>query len=128
MAVDPLSRVCFILRAIEHAQSHISHLTVETFPANHTAVEATLFDLAVIGKAARLLPDDFVETHPTIPWRELAGLSDIVINHCMNFEFHPRTIWNTVEYELTPMVPHLQAIVANGPPTTTMATDKGSSC
>lgn len=110
MAVDPVSRIAFMLRAIEHAQSRIADVSVDKFGDDYTLVVATLFDLAVVGKAARLLPREFTAKYPTIPWSELAGLWDIAENHCMNFEINPLRVWNTIEYDLSPLVPHLQAI------------------
>ncbi len=123
MAVDPLSRIAFILRAIEHARLHTSALPIEDFSRNQTSVEAVLFDLAVIGKAARLLPDEFTSAHSSIPWRTLAGLWDVVVNHCMNFEINPETVWNTVEHELPPLIPHLQGIITDRTTEPTMESD-----
>ena len=111
MAVDPVSRLEFMLHALEHTQERIANMSIDDFGDDHTLVEATLFNLAVIGKSARLLPEAFTAAHPAIPWTELAGLWDIVVNHCMNFEVYPPRVWNTVMHELLPLAPHLRAII-----------------
>jgi len=36
--------------------------------------------LEIIGEAAKHLPEEIREDHPDIPWRQIAGMRDIIIH------------------------------------------------
>lgn len=44
------------------------------------ALDAVLWNLAVIGEAVRNLPIEFRKAHPEVPWPAIAGLRNVLIH------------------------------------------------
>lgn len=57
---------------------HTAGLDIESFRRDETLVKAVLYDLAVIGEAARVIPNELREAHPGIAWRRIIGLRNII--------------------------------------------------
>jgi uncharacterized protein with HEPN domain len=47
---------------------------------NDEKVSAILYQIAVIGEATKRLSQEFRLQHPEIPWREIAGMRDVLIH------------------------------------------------
>ncbi len=52
----------------------------DAFLADHKTQDAVIRNLEVIGEAIKRVPEEFRKKHPDLPWRELAGLRDILIH------------------------------------------------
>lgn len=50
----------------------------EEFRQNNMLQDAVVRNLEIIGEAVRKLPEDFLEKHPDLPWREIAALRNIL--------------------------------------------------
>jgi uncharacterized protein with HEPN domain len=50
---------------------------------------AILYRLIILGEATKRLSNEFREQHPKIPWRQMAGLRDVVIHDYSTF----RAVW-----------------------------------
>ena len=50
------------------------------FSGDNKTVKAVLFNLAIIGEAARRVPQKITEKHPLIPWRVMGDLRNVVIH------------------------------------------------
>ncbi len=51
----------------------------KSFLENQTLTRAMVRSLEIIGEATKKLSDDFRKQHPQIPWKQMAGMRDIVI-------------------------------------------------
>lgn len=60
--------------------------------------DAVMRNLEIIGEAAKHLSEEMREKHSTIPWRQVAGLRDVLIHDYMGVDIDE--IWNIVEKEL----------------------------
>jgi uncharacterized protein with HEPN domain len=50
------------------------------FRANEMAQSAVLREFQVLGEAARMLSEEAKMTHPTVPWRIIAGMRNRLIH------------------------------------------------
>jgi len=66
------------------------------------AYDAVLRNLAVVGEAARCLPDDFKQEHADIPWASIAGLRNVVVHEY--FRVNPDMIRDIVDNQLAPLL------------------------
>jgi len=66
------------------------------------AYDAVLRNLAVVGEAARSLPDDFKQEHADIPWASIAGLRNVVVHEY--FRVNPDMIRDIVDNQLAPLL------------------------
>ena len=64
--------------------------------------DAVLRNLAVIGEAAKSLPDDFKQEHAGTPWPSIAGLRNMVVHEY--FRVNPDMIRDIVDNQLAPLL------------------------
>jgi len=69
-----------ILESIEHIQQFLNGISEEEFYENVEKQDAVLRRLEIIGEAVKHLPDEIRENHPDVPWRQIAGMRDIIMH------------------------------------------------
>lgn len=69
-----------ILENIEKIENSFKDLTEVEFSESINIQDATLRRLEVIGEAVKNLPSSFRGKYPSIPWRNMAGMRDILIH------------------------------------------------
>jgi uncharacterized protein with HEPN domain len=60
--------------------------------------------IEIIGEAVKNLPDELKKEHPEVLWRDIAGLSNIVVHQY--FSLHLELIWYVVEKDIPKIYPH----------------------
>lgn len=70
----------------------------DAFFADSLIQDGVIRNLEVIGEAAKRIPDDFRIQHPSIPWRSLAGMRDVLIHQYEGVSLPE--IWEVVERHL----------------------------
>jgi uncharacterized protein with HEPN domain len=69
-----------ILESIGHIQRFLEGVSEDEFYKNVEKQDAVLRRLEIIGEAVKHLPDEIREDHPDVPWRQIAGMRDIIIH------------------------------------------------
>ncbi|REL37991.1 DUF86 domain-containing protein [Rhodohalobacter sp. SW132] len=69
-----------IVQSIEHIQRFLDGVSEDEFYENVEKQDAVLRRLEIIGEAVKHLPEEIRETHPDIPWRQIAGMRDVIIH------------------------------------------------
>ena len=64
-------------------------------------VDAVLYQLVIIGEAARQIPEPVRERYPEIEWRKVAGLRDIIVHGYHRVELS--IVWSIVTRQLEPL-------------------------
>lgn len=77
-------------------------LTPAEFRADRRTVDAVLRNLEVIGEAVKHLPEDLRSREPTIPWRRIAGLRDVLAH--AYFAVDLDLVWDVVAHHLEPLL------------------------
>lgn len=54
--------------------------------------------LEIIGEASKNLPQELKNRHPDVPWRDIAGMRDVLAHGY--FEISPEIVWKTVKNDL----------------------------
>ena len=80
------------------------------FSGDKKTVKAVLFNLAIIGEAARRVPQEITEKYPYIPWRVMGDLRNMVIHEYFGVDL--KIIWETVRHDLPMVLPSLQEILS----------------
>lgn len=66
--------------------------------------------ITIIGEATKRLSKDFREQHSTIPWKEIAGMRD-VITHDYN-EVDLDEVWTAINENLPQLLDYIEPLVA----------------
>ena len=81
---------------IEDTKKHFG-LNYSDFEDNTIYPNAILTPIIQIGELVKRLPDKFREKHTEIPWRNIAGMRDVMVH---NYETIDKVIlWNVAEKE-----------------------------
>lgn len=87
-----------ILESIEKIEEYTANIDEEDFYENTIIQDAVLRRLEIIGEAVKNIPDDFREKYPDIPWRQIAGMRDVLIH--AYFGVNLRRVWKVIEEDI----------------------------
>ena len=76
--------------------------------------DAVLYNLLVIGEAVKRLPEATRKAHSDIPWREIAGLRDVVAH--AYFALDDEILWDAIQTDLPALRSRLRHLLAAGTP------------
>ena len=98
-----------ILAAINAIEKFVEDMGPEAFQADDKTVSAVVRKLEIIGEAAKGIPDDVKRSHPSIPWKEMAGMRDKLIH--FYFGVDHSLVWKTIKQRLPQIKPELRKIL-----------------
>ncbi len=105
-------RIADILEAVQESLEITRGMEYETFRQDKKTLKSVLYNLAVIGEAARKLPEEVTARYSSIPWRQMGDMRNVVIHEY--FGIDTKILWETIETELPPLVKRLKDIIADG--------------
>lgn len=91
---DPV--LCFkdILRAMETIQSFVAGMDFDAFNHDVKTKSAVLAQLAMMGEAAKLLPQPIRAANPDVAWKKMSGMRDRLIHGYFRVDF--ALVWHTI--------------------------------
>jgi uncharacterized protein with HEPN domain len=95
-----------ILDAIQRARAFTGGMTFEEFAEDDRTVYATERALEVIGEAAKRVPEEVRSLAPDVPWRQVAGMRDVVIHQYNRLDLE--VIWKAVQEDLPAVEPSIR--------------------
>ncbi len=69
---------------------------------------AVIRQLEIIGEATKNIPDSLRKKHPNTPWKEIAGMRDVLIHTYFGADMEK--VWNTVKDDLPKLKEDLKKI------------------
>lgn len=94
--------------AIERVLSYTSDLSFEQFDVDIKTQDAVMRNLEIIGEATKNLSPEFREAHADIPWKDMAGMRDIMIHQY--FGVNNEIVWTIIEHELSQLLKKIETI------------------
>jgi uncharacterized protein with HEPN domain len=101
-----------MLQAAERILSYCAGVTEEGFRADQQLLDAVVWNLTVLGEAAKNVPVKVEGQFPELPWAEMRGIRNRVV-HGYD-EIDVAIIWNVVHIELPPLVPLVRRLIQEG--------------
>lgn len=98
MKKDPRIYLAQILERIDRINSYTAEGKQAFFDDPRTQ-DAVIRNFEVIGEAAKRVPEDYRQNHPSVPWRELAGFRDILIHQYEGVSIP--AVWRIIEKDLS---------------------------
>ena len=98
-----------IVDAMGKAQQFVKNLSYKEFKEDDKTVFAVVRALEIVGEATKNIPNDIRNDHPQIPWKDMAGMRDVLIHDYFGADVE--TIWLTVTEKIPQVKPMIEKIL-----------------
>ena len=88
-----------IIDSIEKIESYTSQLGRDGFIKSGLIQDAVIRNLEIIGEATKNISMEFRKENQGIPWKNMAGLRDVLIHDYFGVDLE--IVWNVVDKELS---------------------------
>lgn len=78
---------------------------------NEEKQSAILYQIIVMGEATKRLSPEFREQYPEIPWKDIAGMRDILAHQYDRLNFN--TLWDVIQSDVPEVLPLLESLLLN---------------
>ena len=102
-------RVFDIIEAIDNVFEYTEDMNYDQFVRDRKTFDAVIKNFITIGEAAAHLPNDFIEKHKDIPWRDMRDMRNILVHEYFGVDRH--VVWETIKNNLPPILPLLRQIL-----------------
>lgn len=102
-----------ILKAARLAQSFVSGMEKDEFVKDVKTQSSVLHQLLVLGEAVKRLSEDFRSQHSQIPWKEIAGMRDLLIHQYDAVDLDE--VWKTLTADLADLIKFLDKLAPKPP-------------
>lgn len=85
----------------------------DEFMEDKKTQSAIVHKLLVIGEATKRLSTTFRTSHPSIPWKPMAGMRDRLIHDYNNVDLEE--VWQTAERDIPQLLEELEPLVPDDP-------------
>lgn len=106
MKKDSLILVKHIIESINFIEQYLEGMTLEAFLNNQQVQDSVVRRLEIIGEAVKNLPEIFKSDRQSIPWKQIAGMRDVLIHEYFGVDI--LLVWNTVKKDLPALKANLK--------------------
>ena len=94
-------RLEHMLEAIDIILERTSGMTIESLTNDKVLFGGLAYYTMIIGEASYMLTDEFKNSHPDTPWRQIEGMRHHIVHGY--FQVRVDMLWNVIENDLQPL-------------------------
>jgi uncharacterized protein with HEPN domain len=98
-----------ILEYMRRAEEYVEGYNLNNFLVDKKTCDSVLRCLEVIGEATKGVPDVLRNNHPSVPWRDMAGMRDKVIHGYFVVDYE--MVWLVVKEDIPIIKPMILEII-----------------
>ena len=103
------SYVVDILHAARLVQLFLLNVDRVAFDRDIMRQSAVIHQLMVIGEAAKHISQQFKDDHPEVPWKDMAGMRDILIHAYRRINLDE--VWSAVKVHVPDLIRQIEPLV-----------------
>lgn len=100
--------ICDILENIELIENTMKDISKEEFESNKDKIDATVRRIEIIGEAAKNIPDTFRAKYQEVPWKDIAGMRDVIIHSYFRVDLN--AVWKTIKKDIPELKTKIEKI------------------
>ncbi|MDJ0597509.1 MAG: DUF86 domain-containing protein [Crocosphaera sp.] len=81
---------------------------------NDEKLAAILYQITIIGEATKRLSMEFRQQYPEIPWRNLAGMRDIIVHEYDQVDLD--IVWDVIQHEIPQLLRQIEPLLMDSNP------------
>ena len=112
MKKDPNILFKHILESTEYIERYVGGISEKEFLKSIQVQDAVIRRLEIIGEAIRNLPEELKEKYPSVPWREIADMRNVLIHEY--FSVDENLLWNAVKKDIPALKKNIADIMKRG--------------
>lgn len=90
--------VADIVNEIKKLNKFIKGFDYKSFEKDEKTVYACVRSIEIIGEAVKHIPKNIREAFPDLPWKEMAGMRDVLIRDY--FGIDTKVLWKTIKEDI----------------------------
>lgn len=98
-----------MLLAARKVQSYTRNVNWERFRDDDLIQNAVMYQIQIIGEAARKISRQHKDAHSEIPWQMIIGMRNRLVHEY--FDIIPERVWDVVERDIPELIPLIEPLV-----------------
>jgi uncharacterized protein with HEPN domain len=102
-----------IYKSANRILKYVQSLTYEMFLLDEKTQDAVVQRIQIIGEATKLLSDEFRAAHPTIEWKKMARMRDVLIHRYNDIRLD--VVWETCQTDIPALESYIRPLIESMP-------------
>jgi len=98
-----------LAHAARLALRYVHGMSLAAFRDDERTQDAVVRRLTILGEAAKRASRDLKASHPTLPWKQMAGMRDIMVHDYERVDL--TVVWNVLQNELPSIVTYIDGVL-----------------
>lgn len=98
-----------ILESVEKIQRYTNNLTFADFVSSELVFDAVVRNLEIIGEASNNIPQSIQTTYPTVPWRLMKDMRNVLSHEYFGIDID--IVWKTATEALPQLLAPIKAAI-----------------
>lgn len=109
MGKQPKVFIQHMLDSIMLIEKYLQGKTKDDFLSSEQLQDAVIRRLEIIGEAVKNLPEEIFKKHPALPWKQVAGMRDILIHQYFGIDLE--LTWEVIQVEVPALKSKLETLL-----------------
>lgn len=99
-----------IWESIEKIEEYIKGVSEEQFSRNSQLQDSVLHRIQIIGEIAKRIPAAYKKLYPSVPWRDVAGMRDMIVHGYDGVDLS--IVWDVVQRYIPKLKPSIKKMLS----------------